>query len=120
VSEYTIEGDESMRWDVISDDNPEPRYVSVSTADCPECDNPEPHAPHMPEQAPQEPATTEPTVACDGCRGDGIYYGRGAVVNGKFEGFTGTCFRCQGKGVQTPADTARCRYYDNRIRRIQP
>lgn len=60
----------------------------------------------------------ELTVACDGCRGDGIYFGRGAVVNGKFEGFTGTCFRCQGKGHMTPADVRRCSYYDNRVRRF--
>jgi len=60
----------------------------------------------------------EGTVECDGCRQDGIYYGAGAVVNGKFVGFTGVCYRCQGKGHQTKADVKRCEFYDNRIRRI--
>jgi hypothetical protein len=55
---------------------------------------------------------------CDGCPGDGIYYGRGALVNGKFEGFTGVCFRCGGKGWQDEKDVRRNRYYDNRVRRI--
>jgi DnaJ-class molecular chaperone len=55
---------------------------------------------------------------CDGCSGDGIYYGAGSVVNGVFKGFTGTCFRCQGKGYMTPADVKRCRFYDNRVRRF--
>jgi DnaJ-class molecular chaperone len=60
----------------------------------------------------------EGAVACDGCRGDGIYYGRGIVENGVFKGFTGTCYRCQGKGFQTEADVKRCSYYDNRVRRF--
>jgi hypothetical protein len=59
----------------------------------------------------------EGNVDCDGCRGDGVYYGRGSVVNGVFQGFTGTCFRCGGKGSQTPADVKRNEYYDNRVRR---
>ena len=54
----------------------------------------------------------EGSHACDGCRGDGVYYGRGAVVNGVFKGFTGTCYRCGGKGHQTDADVKRNRYYD--------
>lgn len=57
------------------------------------------------------------TVACDGCNGSGIYYGRGYVENGVFKGFTGTCFRCGGKGRQTKSDVARNRTYD-RHRRI--
>lgn len=61
----------------------------------------------------------EGTVECDGCRGDGVHYGRGAVVNGKFVGFTGVCFRCGGKGHQTKSDVARNRTYDrHRIVRI--
>ena len=60
----------------------------------------------------------EGNVACDGCRGDGVYYGAGSVVNGVFVGFTGRCYRCGGKGSQTPADVKRCAYYDNRIRRF--
>jgi DnaJ-class molecular chaperone len=59
----------------------------------------------------------EGNVACDGCRGDGVFYGRGGVVNGVFVGFTGTCFRCGGKGSQTPADVKRNTFYDNRVRR---
>jgi hypothetical protein len=59
-------------------------------------------------------------VECDGCKGDGIYDGRGYVENGKFKGHTGTSFRCRGKGFQTPADVKRNRYYDNRVRRIEP
>ena len=57
-------------------------------------------------------------LPCDGCRGDGIYYGAGRVENGRFVGFTGTCFRCQGKGHQTKSDEKRNRFYDDRIRRI--
>lgn len=55
---------------------------------------------------------------CDGCSGDGVYYGRGYVENGVFKGFKGTCFRCQGKGWQSHADIKRCRVYDNKYRRI--
>lgn len=57
---------------------------------------------------------------CDGCRGDGIWHGRGIVENGVFKGATGTCFRCGGKGYQTPQDVRRNSYYDNRVRRIRP
>lgn len=55
---------------------------------------------------------------CDGCSGDGIYYGRGHVENGVFKGFKGQCYRCHGKGWQTPDDVRRNRYYDNRVRRF--
>ena len=58
------------------------------------------------------------TEPCDGCNGSGIYYGRGAVVNGVFKGFTGTCYRCGGKGRQTAKDVKRNRYYDNHVRRF--
>lgn len=58
-------------------------------------------------------------VSCDGCNGDGTYYGRGYVENGKFKGKTGECFRCHGKGYQTPKDVKRNRYYDNHVRRIE-
>jgi DnaJ-class molecular chaperone len=57
-------------------------------------------------------AVPEGNVECDGCRGDGVHYGRGAVVNGKFVGFTGVCFRCGGKGSQTESDVKRNRCYD--------
>jgi len=53
---------------------------------------------------------------CDGCRGDGVYYGAGYVNNGKFVGFTGTCFRCSGKGWQDDRDIARNRCYDRHRR----
>lgn len=55
---------------------------------------------------------------CDGCNGNGVYYGAGSVVNGQFVGFTGKCYRCGGKGYQTPADRKRCYVYDTRYRRI--
>lgn len=54
----------------------------------------------------------EGNVKCDGCRGDGVFYGRGSVVNGHFVGFKGTCFRCGGKGSQTHADVKRNEAYD--------
>ena len=60
----------------------------------------------------------EGAVECDGTCRNGTYYGAGYVENGVFKGFTGTCFRCQGKGYQTPADVRRCRYYDNHVRRF--
>jgi hypothetical protein len=63
-------------------------------------------------------AVPEGNVPCDGCRGDGVYYGAGSVVNGVFKGFTGQCFRCSGKGSQTPDDVRRNTYYDNRVRRF--
>jgi hypothetical protein len=62
----------------------------------------------------------EPRTECDGCRGDGVWHGRGYVENGKFIGQTGTCFRCGGKGYQSEADVRRNRYYDDRVRRIRP
>ena len=46
------------------------------------------------------------------CR-DGVFYGRGVIENGVFKGFTGTCFRCNGTGVQTRADAVRNHFYDN-------
>jgi len=55
---------------------------------------------------------------CDGCNGSGTYYGAGMVVNGKFVGFSGKCYRCQGKGHQTPADRKRNAYYDNHVRKV--
>jgi hypothetical protein len=57
-------------------------------------------------------------IECDGCRGDGIWYGAGIVENGVFKGKTGKCFRCGGKGHQTPADAKRNRFYDNRVRKV--
>jgi len=54
--------------------------------------------------------------ACDGCNGSGTYYGRGSVVNGKFVGFSGVCYRCAGKGHQSDADVKRNRSYDRNRR----
>lgn len=56
--------------------------------------------------------------SCDDCAGRGVYYGRGYVENGVFKGFTGPCFRCNGKGYQTPEDRKRNAYYDQHVRRI--
>lgn len=53
------------------------------------------------------------------CGGSGLFYGRGAVVNGKFTGNVGTCFRCGGKGWQSPADVKRNAYYDVHVRRVE-
>jgi len=58
------------------------------------------------------------TVECDGCPGTGVYHGAGMVENGVFKGFTGPCYRCQGKGHQTEEDVKRNRYYDNHVRRV--
>ena len=105
MSEWTIEGDETMRWDVIAAAPSEQMM---------------PAAVYSPAESwPEIKDVPEGNVRCDGCRGDGVYYGRGSVVNGHFVGFTGTCFRCGGKGSQTKSDVARNRVYDsNRIVRI--
>jgi hypothetical protein len=60
----------------------------------------------------------EDASGCD-CSGTGIYHGHGYVENGVFKGTVGECFRCQGKGYQTPADVKRNAYYDNHVRRIR-
>jgi hypothetical protein len=48
---------------------------------------------------------------CWKCDGSGRYYFGGAVVNGVYQGRTGDCYACGGKGVQTNADRLRCYYY---------
>jgi len=58
----------------------------------------------------------EGMTKCDGCNGSGTYYGAGSVVNGQFVGFSGTCYRCGGKGHQTKSDVARNRVYDRNRR----
>ena len=55
---------------------------------------------------------------CDNCQGTGTYKGAGRVENGKFICFTGPCFRCGGKGHQTPEDEKRNEYYDANVRTI--
>lgn len=57
-------------------------------------------------------------VECDGCDGSGQYRGYGYVENGVFKGATGQCFRCGGKGRQTPEDVRRNAFYDNRVRTV--
>jgi DnaJ-class molecular chaperone len=53
----------------------------------------------------------------DGCNGSGKFRA-GRLENGRFVVHEGVCFRCQGKGYQTPADVKRNTYYDNNVRRI--
>jgi hypothetical protein len=59
-----------------------------------------------------------PQTKCEDCNGSGIYHGRGYVENGQFKGFTGPCFRCEGKGHQTEEDRKRNWGYDNFHRKI--
>jgi len=82
----------------------------------------------VPEPEPMRPAGYDDDDPIDGivepergecdCHGSGLYYGAGRVENGKFIGMTGTCFRCEGKGWQSPADVKRNDRYDNHYRRI--
>jgi hypothetical protein len=58
-------------------------------------------------------------VICSSCGATGLYFGRGAVLNGKFTGFIGKCYRCNGKGYQTPEDEKRNACYD-KYRRVSP
>ena len=93
MSEWTIEGDETMRWDVLAS------------------------TPKEPSEAPAAVASDEVQHDCE-CNGSGVYYGRGVVENGVFKGFSGPCYRCNGKGFQTEADRKRNAYYDNHVRRF--
>jgi hypothetical protein len=47
---------------------------------------------------------------CGNCR-DGVFYISGRMVNGVFQGKTGVCFQCEGKGWTTPADRKRTDNY---------
>jgi hypothetical protein len=49
---------------------------------------------------------------CAKCRGRGIYYFGGAVINGVFQGKSGPCFSCGGTGRQTEADINRNHAYN--------
>jgi hypothetical protein len=56
---------------------------------------------------------------CVWCSGSGKYYSGGAVVNGRYTGTVGVCYRCNGKGYQTDDDRRRNAYYDRHIRRVR-
>jgi hypothetical protein len=66
-----------------------------------------------------ETNSEEQDTKCDGCGGSGIWHGAGFMLNGVFQGPTGKCFRCNGKGSQTPEDRKRNQYYDNHVRKIE-
>jgi len=61
-------------------------------------------------------ARPEGATDCDGVCKNGTYFGAGYVENGVFKGFTGTCFRCGGKGYQTESDRRRNWGYDRNRR----
>lgn len=63
-------------------------------------------------------ADDDRSLDCEGCQGTGRFYSGGMVLNGKFTGKIGPCFRCEGKGKQTPKDRSRNSYYDNNVRRF--
>jgi hypothetical protein len=51
---------------------------------------------------------------CYKCGGSGLYYFGGPVVNGVYQGKTGPCFACDGKGKQSNEDRTRCHFYWHR------
>jgi hypothetical protein len=51
---------------------------------------------------------------CFKCSGSGLYYFGGPIVNGVYQGKTGPCFGCEGKGQQSDDDRARCHNYWHR------
>lgn len=51
---------------------------------------------------------------CWKCSGSGLYYFGGMVLNGVYQGKTGPCFACEGKGKQTNEDRIRCHFYWHR------
>jgi hypothetical protein len=57
---------------------------------------------------------TTGTEKCYKCGGSGLYYFGGMVLNGVYQGKTGPCFGCEGKGEQTDADRLRCHFYWHR------
>lgn len=58
--------------------------------------------------------TTSGLETCYKCGGSGLYYFGGATVNGVYQGTTGVCFGCEGKGQQDDADRLRCHHYWHR------
>ena len=58
------------------------------------------------------PVTVVAAERCDDCSGTGNWHGAGAVINGRFVGSTGMCFRCGGTGEQTRSDLLRNFAYD--------
>jgi hypothetical protein len=57
-------------------------------------------------------------VDCPACAGTGKHYSGGAVVNGKYTGKVGNCYRCNGKGKQNDADRRRNWGYDTKHRTV--
>jgi hypothetical protein len=57
---------------------------------------------------------TEGLETCYKCVGSGLYYYGGPVVNGVYQGKTGVCYGCGGKGKQSDDDRKRCHYYWHR------
>lgn len=55
---------------------------------------------------------------CEDCGGSGVRrFGRGEILNGKWTGATGKCYRCNGVGTQSEADRVRNSNYDNYVRK---
>jgi hypothetical protein len=53
---------------------------------------------------------------CWKCQGSGLYYFGGPTVNGVYQGKTGPCFACEGKGKQHDGDRLRNHGYWHRGR----
>jgi hypothetical protein len=71
------------------------------------------------EREPEQRQIPEGTTTCDSCGGSGKWYGHGYVLNGVFQGPTGKCYPCNGKGYQTDEDRRRnWGYWQNNERRI--
>lgn len=120
--ETTIKSTSSFPVETLRDlyrmtgDNPKARFVVVKAAALKE-EREAAHAEAL-EVARTMAPTAPATVPCDGCPGDGVFRYAGCFENGVWKGKTGQCFRCGGKGTQTPADVKRNRYYDNQVRRV--
>lgn len=63
-------------------------------------------------------SNVRPTNVKCGCDNGVVLVGRGEFLNGAWTGGRGKCYRCNGKGWQTPADQKRNAYYDNHVRRV--
>lgn len=56
---------------------------------------------------------------CWKCGGSGIFYISGATVNGVFQGSSGKCYGCEGKGVQNNGDRLRNHGYHHRRAEVE-